>query len=86
MLLHCNKLMRVFKFNLLLMQLAMISPDDEQFDLLLHKLKERLDEGHGETIYEIGVGGNKQQIKKTYSVLYYNIIYYQGKGLECVTY
>ena len=37
--------------------MALISPNDEQFDLLLHKLKERLEEGHGETIYEIGVGG-----------------------------
>ena len=38
-------------------QVALISPTDEQFDLLLRKLKERLDEGHGETIYEVGVGG-----------------------------
>lgn len=37
-------------------RVALISPNDEQFDLLLHKLKERLDEGHGETIYEVGVG------------------------------
>lgn len=37
-------------------RVALISPNDEQFDLLLHKLKERLEEGHGETIYEIGVG------------------------------
>ncbi|XP_078346711.1 GTP-binding protein 1-like [Oculina patagonica] len=37
-------------------RVALISPDDEQFDFLLHKLKERLDEGHGETIYEVGVG------------------------------
>ena len=39
--------------------MALISPDDEQFDFLLHKLKERLDEGHGETIYEVGVGGKE---------------------------
>ena len=39
--------------------MALISPDDEQFDFLLHKLKERLDEGHGETIYEVGVGGEQ---------------------------
>lgn len=37
-------------------RIALISPNDEQFDFLLHKLKERLDEGHGETIYEVGVG------------------------------
>lgn len=37
-------------------RVALISPDDEQFDILLQKLKERLDEGHGETIYEVGVG------------------------------
>ena len=39
--------------------MALISPDDDQFDILLHKLKERMDEGHGETIYEIGVGGEE---------------------------
>lgn len=39
--------------------MALISPDDEQFDFLLHKLKMRLDEGHGETIYEVGVGGEQ---------------------------
>lgn len=42
--------------------MALISPDDEQFDFLLHKLKERLDEGHGETIYEVGVGGEKESL------------------------
>ena len=42
-------------------QMALISPTDEQFDILLHKLKERLDEGHGETIYEVGVGGERNK-------------------------
>lgn len=41
--------------------MALISPTDEQFDILLHKLKERLDEGHGETIYEVGVGGERNK-------------------------
>ena len=41
--------------------MALISPTDEQFDILLHKLKERLDEGHGETIYEVGVGGERNR-------------------------
>ena len=44
-------------------QIALISPTDEQFDILLHKLKERLDEGHGETIYEVGVGGERKKKK-----------------------
>lgn len=41
--------------------MALISPTDEQFDILLHKLKERLDEGHGETIYEVGIGGERNK-------------------------
>lgn len=44
--------------------MALISPTDEQFDILLHKLKERLDEGHGETIYEVGVGGERSRKDK----------------------
>ncbi|CAF2993687.1 unnamed protein product [Rotaria socialis] len=33
---------------------AWISPNEEQFDALINFLKKRLDEGHGETILEIG--------------------------------
>jgi GTPase len=35
---------------------AWISPNEEQFDALVKFLKKRLDEGHGETILEIGTG------------------------------
>ncbi|UJR27923.1 hypothetical protein I4U23_009183 [Adineta vaga] len=35
---------------------AWISPNEEQFDALVNFLKKRLDEGHGETILEIGTG------------------------------
>ncbi|CAF3676418.1 unnamed protein product [Rotaria sordida] len=35
---------------------AWISPNEEQFDALVRLLKKRLDEGHGETILEIGTG------------------------------
>lgn len=38
-------------------QTAWISPNEEQFDALLKFLNKRLDEGHGETILEIGTGG-----------------------------
>jgi hypothetical protein len=37
---------------------AWISPNEEQFDALVRFLKKRLDEGHGETILEIGTGGS----------------------------
>jgi predicted nucleic acid-binding protein len=37
---------------------AWISPNEEQFDALVQLLKKRLDEGHSETILEIGTGGN----------------------------
>ena len=36
---------------------AWISPNEEQFDALVKFLRKRLDEGHGETILEIGTGG-----------------------------
>ncbi|XP_065345914.1 GTP-binding protein 1 [Cloeon dipterum] len=35
---------------------TLVSPTSEQFDLLLRQLRERLDDGRGETIYEIGIG------------------------------
>ena len=43
--------------HIILFQLALVSPDDDQFDVLHQKLMERLEEGQGETIYELGVGG-----------------------------
>lgn len=33
----------------------MISPTAEQYELLQRRLKERLEESHGETIYDIGL-------------------------------
>ncbi|XP_048576283.1 GTP-binding protein 1 [Nematostella vectensis] len=37
-------------------RLALVSPDELGFDVLLSRLKQRLSIGHGETIYEVGVG------------------------------
>uniref|UniRef100_A0A671P3U4 GTP-binding protein 1 n=1 Tax=Sinocyclocheilus anshuiensis TaxID=1608454 RepID=A0A671P3U4_9TELE len=38
--------------------LALVSPNGEQYDLLLRQLRERMDEGCGETIYVLGVGSD----------------------------
>jgi len=46
---------------------AWISPNEEQFDALVTFLKKRLDEGHGETILEIGTGSRSLKIKKNQS-------------------
>jgi hypothetical protein len=52
--------LRVLIFCLLcVFQTALVSPTSEQFDLLLRQLRERLDDGRGETIYEIGIGLGK---------------------------
>ncbi|XP_058877148.1 GTP-binding protein 1-like [Acipenser ruthenus] len=37
---------------------ALISPSGEQFDSLLKQLRERMEEGCGETIYVVGVGSD----------------------------
>ncbi|XP_052129873.1 GTP-binding protein 1 isoform X2 [Frankliniella occidentalis] len=37
-------------------KMALVSPTEEQFDLLQKKLTQRLEEGRGETIFDIGVG------------------------------
>jgi hypothetical protein len=49
---------------------AWISPNEEQFDALVTFLKKRLDEGHGETILEIGTGGRSLKIKKSIKIYY----------------
>ena len=38
-------------------QLQFVAPTAEEFDLLQRQLKARLSDGQGETIYEVGVGG-----------------------------
>lgn len=40
-------------------QLALVSPNGEQYDSLLRQLRERMDEGCGETIYVVGVGSGE---------------------------
>ncbi|KAJ8263821.1 hypothetical protein GJAV_G00141670 [Gymnothorax javanicus] len=39
-------------------KLALVSPTGEQYDSLLRQLRERMDEGSGETIYVVGVGSD----------------------------
>lgn len=38
-------------------QLEYVAPTSEEFEVLLALLKDRIDRGQGETIYEIGIGG-----------------------------
>lgn len=38
------------------MQSSLVSPSEEQFEALQHRLKELIEEGHGETIYDVGIG------------------------------
>ncbi|KAJ3614953.1 hypothetical protein NHX12_018522 [Muraenolepis orangiensis] len=39
-------------------KLALVSPSGEQYDSLLRQLRERMDEGCGETIYVVGMGSD----------------------------
>ncbi|KAL0993172.1 hypothetical protein UPYG_G00104240 [Umbra pygmaea] len=39
-------------------KLALVSPNGEQYDALLRQLRERMDEGCGETIYVVGMGSD----------------------------
>jgi hypothetical protein len=50
---------------------AWISPNEEQFDALVKFLKKRLDEGHGETILEIGTGGRSLKINNQSKFIIY---------------
>lgn len=43
-------------FSSIRSKMALVSPNEEQYDLLLKRLKQLIDEGSGETLYEIGTG------------------------------
>uniref|UniRef100_T1JDP2 Tr-type G domain-containing protein n=1 Tax=Strigamia maritima TaxID=126957 RepID=T1JDP2_STRMM len=42
-------------------KLALVSPNEEQFELLFNKMKKLIDEGNGETIFEIGAGEDSSE-------------------------
>ncbi len=42
-----------------MLQMALVSPTAAEFDVLLGRLRERVEESQGETIYIIGTGGRK---------------------------
>lgn len=44
---------------MLLLQLVLVSPSADQYDSLLRQLRERMDEGCGETIYVVGMGSGE---------------------------
>ena len=48
--------MLTFTCTVFLSQTALVSPNEKQFDLLQRRLKERLEDGRGETIFDVGVG------------------------------
>ena len=45
------------KIILMFLQLALVSPSNEEFEMLLEEIRTRIMETQGETIYELGVGG-----------------------------
>ena len=40
-----------------LLQTSLISPSHEEYEVLIERLKDRVEDNNGETIYEIGTGG-----------------------------
>lgn len=41
----------------------LVSPTEEQYDMLQEKIKERIEDGRGETIFDIGIGIGKCILK-----------------------
>lgn len=41
---------------------VLVSPTEEQFELLRKRLQERIDDSRGETIFEIGIGEGKKNV------------------------
>lgn len=42
-------------------KLALVSPNGEQYDSLLRQLRDRMEEGCGETIYVVGMGSGENK-------------------------
>lgn len=58
-------------------QLQFVSPSAEEFDILQRQMKARIEEGQGETIYEIGVGGRNFSF---FSFVHYSLCQGTTKG------
>lgn len=41
----------------LIFQTALVSPTNDEYEFIVESIKERVEEGQGETIYEVGTGG-----------------------------
>ena len=46
-----------------MIQLALVSPNNEEFDALLEDVNSRLMESQGETLYEIGTAGGQNRLR-----------------------
>ena len=46
--------------NIFIFQTALVSPTNDEYEFILETIKERVEEGQGETIYEIGTGGKQK--------------------------
>lgn len=49
----CSQEVLTFTMNA---KTILVSPNDEEYDMLLRQLQQRIQDGNGETLYEIGVG------------------------------
>lgn len=64
-------------------KLQFVAPTSEEFDILLTQLKERLDKGQGETIYEIGIGGGCSSNGLSPDQLAASLATIQSLGVAC---
>ena len=47
----------LFPITFFFFQTALVSPTNDEYEFIVETIKERVEEGQGETIYEIGTGG-----------------------------
>ena len=64
------------KIIIMIFQTALVSPSNEEYEYIMEIIKERVEEGQGETIYEVGVGGEIEclQSQNPYDEIFYLII------------
>lgn len=60
---------------------VLVSPTEEQFELLKKRLVERISDSRGETIYEIGIGEGNCKIKLNNRIMYIVLLFRQMEAI-----
>lgn len=61
--------------NDLCCQFALVSPTGEQYDCLLRQLRDRMEEGCGETMYVVGMGTGETDCVDVTGIVFFRFMF-----------